>query len=106
MDSIDPRLAGIDYHIAPSGPAPGSAVNPKTAQLLGPQPGWYAVNVNLLHGDAWPGRDEYPELGFYGYFLEFQPVARAGYSIYIYHLSIEDVDRVRRRLQLPPVTAQ
>lgn len=105
MESIDPEIAGIEYFVPPTGPAPGAIVDKSRAQDYGPQPGWYAINVNLLHGDAWPGRRVYPHLGFYGYFLEFTPVARAGYSIYVYHVTVEDANRVRRRMGLPPIVA-
>jgi len=50
-----------------------------------PQPGWYALSVNYL----------YDREKQYRYFLNFEPVARAGYSIYIYHLTQEDVERLR-----------
>jgi len=50
-----------------------------------PQPGWYALSVNYL----------YDREKQYRYFLNFEPVARAGYSIYIYHLTPVDVERVR-----------
>jgi hypothetical protein len=98
LDSVDPQIAGIEYFVAPSAPPPGSTTD---GDRWGPQPGWYAVNVNLLHGDAWPGRTTYPDLGYYGYFLKFTPVARAGYSIYIYNISVEDANRVREELGLP-----
>ena len=48
-----------------------------------PQPGWHAVSVNYIYGQSRQ----------YQYFLNFEPVARAGYSIYIYHLTQEDVER-------------
>jgi hypothetical protein len=35
------------------------------------------------------------------YFSNFDPVAMAGYSIRIYHITIEDANRVRRELGLP-----
>jgi hypothetical protein len=51
-----------------------------------PQPGWYALSVNYLYD-----RSEQ-----YRYFLNFEPVARVGYSIYIYHVTLEETNRVRR----------
>ena len=48
-----------------------------------PQPGWYAVSVNYI----------YDRSGQYRYFLHFEPVARTGYSIYIYYMTQEDVER-------------
>jgi hypothetical protein len=35
------------------------------------------------------------------YFQRFQPMAMAGYSIYIYNLKLDEVNRVRRELGLP-----
>ena len=60
---------------------------------LGPQPGWYALSVNYL----------YDRSRQYRYFLNFKPVAMAGYSIYIYHISIDEANRVRRELGLPRI---
>ena len=37
----------------------------------------------------------------YRYFLHFEPVATAGYSIYVYHITLDGANRVRRRLGLP-----
>ena len=37
-------------------------------------------------------------------FLDLEPVATAGYSIYIYHLTVEDANRVRDKLGLPPLS--
>ena len=102
LESIEPRIAGIDYFVPPSGPAPSSTITLPEAKQLGPKPGWYAVNVNALHGDHCPGRSTYyPDAGYYGYFLDFTPVDRVGYSIFIYHLSLAEVNRCRDRRGLP-----
>jgi hypothetical protein len=53
-------------------------------------PGWYALGVNRLCDRE----------SQYRYFLNFEPVARAGYSIYIYHLTQEDVERVYDTMSL------
>ncbi len=53
-----------------------------------PQPGWYALSVNYL----------YDREKQYRYFLEFEPVARIGYSIYVYHLTKEGANRMRKEL--------
>jgi hypothetical protein len=93
--AIDPRVAGIDYIEAPPGPktAGKDAVPPDRA---GPLPGWYAISVNKLRG-----------LGTkYAYFLHFKPAAMAGYSIYIYHITLDDANRVRRELGLPELTGE
>jgi hypothetical protein len=65
----------------------------------GPQPGWHALSVNYLYGYRHNG-EEYQ--GF-TYFQHFSPVAMAGYSIYIYHLDLEDVNPVRMKLGLAPI---
>ncbi len=57
----------------------------------GPLPGWYAVSVHCIRH---PERD-------YSYFFHFEPVAMAGYSIYIYHISLREANRVRRLLGMP-----
>lgn len=103
LRSVDPHIAGIEYFEAPSGPAPGVPIERSRANDLGPKPGWYAANVNAFRVDEWPARRNYPDLPFYGYFLKFSPVARAGYSIYIYHISLEDANRVRAQIGLPPL---
>ncbi|MBX9583684.1 MAG: glycosyltransferase family 39 protein [Gemmataceae bacterium] len=93
--SVDPRSVGIAFTPPPRG-------------LDGPRPGWHAVSVNLLRGFQWPvadgrGGTYFPDDHEYAYFLHFNPVATAGYSIFIYHLTREDCDRVRRELDLPPL---
>lgn len=57
----------------------------------GPERGWYALSTNYLHSRE---RE-------YRYFLQFETVAMAGYSIHIYHITLEDANRVRRELGLP-----
>jgi hypothetical protein len=47
----------------------------------------------------------YSDTQNYRYFLEFKPVAMAGYSIYIYHVTVEDANRIRRRLGVPELDA-
>ena len=60
------------------------------ANAFGPLPGWYALSVNEIYGQSQQ----------YRYFLNFRPVAMAGYSIYIYHITIDEANRVRRELGL------
>jgi hypothetical protein len=42
----------------------------------------------------------------YEYFLHFNPVTTAGYSIYIYHITLDEANRVRRELGLSEITAE
>lgn len=79
MPLLDPKLAGIDY----LGSIPED----------GPRPGWYAVSVNAIHD----------RLGRFEYFLRLQPVGTAGYSIYVYHVTLDEARRVRTELGLPPL---
>jgi hypothetical protein len=91
--SYPATLAGIpEAPFAPTAPAAG-ALPLRRATLsgeLGAKPGWYALSVNYIYG-----RDRQ-----YRYFLHFEPVAMAGYSIYIYHITSDDANRVRRELGL------
>lgn len=88
---LDPQVAGIEYTLPPLGPEAESCA-PPDAYALGPQPGWYAISVCHLHGGPW---------GRYTYFLHFRPVAMAGYSIYIYHITLDEANRIRGELGLP-----
>jgi len=58
-----------------------------------PQPGWFALSVNYL----------YDREKQYRYFLNYEPVATAGYSIYIYHITPDEANRVRREMGLPEI---
>ena len=60
-----------------------------------PMPGWFAMSIHRIHD----------ERGSYNFFLHYKPVALAGYSIYIYHVTPEEANRVRCELgypELPP----
>lgn len=79
---------------------------------LGPRPGWYITDVNHLHGTSWPANrrgwlfqkiaDE--DLN-YEYFRRFAPIDRIAYSYLVYHLTLDDANRVRRELNLPTLPA-
>lgn len=77
-ERVDPSAVGVRFTRATAEPAPG----------------WYAVSVNRLRGEE----------GTYSYFLRFRPVAMAGYSIYIYHLTPAEAGSARRELGLPPLS--
>ena len=87
---IPPELAGIPRRWPRMDPrSPG--LTDTIVDGVGPEPGWYAISVNELH----------VRRRSYAYFLEFQPVARAGYSIVIYHITSDQANDVRRKLGLP-----
>lgn len=50
--------------------------------------GWYAISVNHLRRDFRMGNPKYQR------FLNLRPVAMAGYSIYIYHVTDEDQSKL------------
>jgi hypothetical protein len=63
----------------------------------GPQAGWYAISVNHVYGYALGGISDRPSADFV-LFRHLRPVARAGYSIYIYHITEAEAARLRREL--------
>lgn len=83
--SVDPRLAGIEF-----------ALPPRDA----PQPGYYAISVNFLRGlkyEAPDGKGGFQVIGDQYYealFRRLKPIAMAGYSIYIYHLTPDEAARI------------
>ena len=110
---LDPRLVGIEFSLPPVGPAseaPQASVSPKE---MGPLPGWYAIDMNHLHGaklSATDGQGGWQRVAGDGYdltyFQRFEPVATAGYSIYIYHILPDDANRVRKELGLKKLKAE
>jgi hypothetical protein len=114
---INPTVAGLDFLLPPKGvtvldqrkagsdssrphPSPlpeGEGAAEIAAVPRDLKPGWYAVSVNYLYGyDHYiydpSGSREWVTSPYYSYFRRFQPVATAGYSIYIYHLAAEDIE--------------
>jgi hypothetical protein len=99
-------MAGIEFTLPPKGPMDDDA----DRKDWGPRPGWYAVSVTILRGYHYPIPNGSGGLSpvngpAYAYFLRFHPVARAGYSIYVYHLTEDDCNCVRRDLGFPRVGA-
>jgi hypothetical protein len=90
---VNPQIVGIDCTSPPAGPEYEGRDVPKTPEKLGPQPGWYAVSVNrLIDGQRQ-----------YAYFQHFEPTARVGYSILVYHITPAEANRARSLLGLPPL---
>lgn len=105
----DPRLVGIEFTLPPYGPTQGSPKDKQKGLRIGPHPGYYAVSVNHLHGFPFPTPDGKggrvgPPAHSFEYFQYFQPIAKAGYSIFIYHITLEDANRVRCEMGLPLLT--
>jgi hypothetical protein len=88
---VDPRLAGIEFSLPPTD---------------GPYPGWHAVSVQLLREqrfDVPDGHGGKARVGadYYDYFWDLEPVATAGYGIYIYHVTLEQANQIRATARLP-----
>lgn len=107
---VDPRIAGVEFTLPPYGPAAGLPDDEETGLRLGPQPGYYAVSVNYLHGFSFPTPDGKggrvgPPGHAYEYFQHFRPIAKAGYSIFIYRVTLQEANRVREEYDLPLLQA-
>lgn len=99
---VDPQILGIEYSLPPEGPGDHLYVDDVATGLV---PGWYAVSVSTLRGldfrlPSGDGQRRHVGEDAMTYFQQFAPVARAGYSIYIYHLTLSDVNRVREQMGL------
>ena len=84
---FDPKYAGIEYS-APEVPSVGEGEDPVDAPI---PPGWYAVSVNFVQGlpyFSYKGDGTKVSYGLkeLARFQRLEPVAMAGYSIYIYHV--------------------
>jgi len=56
-----------------------------------PTPGWHAIGINWIHTRG----------GAFEYFLELEPYDVVGYTVYIYHVSEDDANRLRRKMGKP-----
>lgn len=107
--SIDPDDVGLTFPTPPPLVARG-ANGAELSQTPLPEPGWYAISISLVRGmkalNLLKKSDQFPypfAEGDYSYFQMFEPVDRAGYSIYIYHLTPADIERLRTPVtSLPP----
>lgn len=93
---FEPSAIGIEYGPVPGAPLPGERLPMGHLLTMGPQPGWYAISVTALHSS---------QRRRFAYFGRVKPVALAGYSIYVYHLTVEETNRVRRESGLPELPA-
>jgi hypothetical protein len=80
---MDPHLLGLRYRLPPPAREAGRVKLP---------PGWYAVSVNFVCGTAFmaydgDGKVVNVPMGAYDYFHDLTPVAKAGYSIFIYRIT-------------------
>lgn len=84
--NFDPHLLGIEFELPPREP----------------QPGWYAISATFLaDGTRLVGVDGVPRSvpeGTYAWFRHLDPVYRAADVLYVYHVTPEDAERVRRMI--------
>jgi len=83
--SIDPKITGLHFERIPR---LNRNDNWKGAENL--KPGWYAISVNHLFGYYFNG----PGSPDYSCFQRLDPDGMAGYSIYIYHITPDILDRL------------
>ena len=58
-----------------------------------PEAGWFALGVNEIYSSSKQ----------YEYFKRFEPVDMIGYSIYIFHITPEEANRMRLEMGLPEI---
>jgi len=93
-----PQVAGIEFQLPPAWPPDDQ--KQENDSLV---PGRYAISVNHIYGlDTLPpfnekGEKQYVDQAAYRYFLDLTPIARAGYSIHIYRITREDIDRLKEQ---------
>ena len=100
---INPRLVGIDFERPPRRPTGLFLDDTSYRRRMGPRPGYFAISVNHLRGAEFeaPDRDGIHWLTYRGdleYFRHFRPIASAGHSIRIYHLTEAEIARFRRKV--------
>jgi hypothetical protein len=71
-----PEVKEIHTALSCSYPLEQTKIPTKSPTVIKLQSGWYAISVNHL----------YSKDGNYKQFLDKQPAARIGYSIYVYHV--------------------
>jgi hypothetical protein len=108
FNHMDPRVIGIDFHLPPMGGMDTASKDPEAA-LVGPVPGYFAVSRHIIDGDEvfapdGTGRYQFGPPGSFAYFNQFEPIAKVGYSILIFHISLEEANRVRQHYGLPLFT--
>lgn len=104
---MDPHIYGLEYRVPPIGILGSNGNGDKyDPWSYGPIPGLHAISANYLIGIPFPSWDEHGErlhIGwkFYRYFNEFEPIARVGYSIYVYDITLDDANRIRQEMGFP-----
>jgi 4-amino-4-deoxy-L-arabinose transferase-like glycosyltransferase len=104
--SADPRLFGLEYRLPPLDPA-GLRAELEDCLARGVD-AYYAVSVTLLRGKRFPvfdGRGGWEQVETnhsFDFLREIPPVARAGYSIYIYRVTPAQAGSLIRSRDVSP----
>jgi hypothetical protein len=93
FNNIDYRICGQEFGIVPEDPPDDPEQRKNVDDTFGPQPGYFALDLRNLKRPTLKHR----------YFERFQPIAKAGYSIFIYHITLEQANEARREMGLLPV---
>jgi hypothetical protein len=88
LETLDIRSAGTPPKWQPDQKTIGTWDKQLT---IGPQPGWYLLGTNDLYNSEHD----------YDWFHDLIPVKKIGYSIYIFHVTLEDANRLREQYDLP-----
>ncbi|MGO8751807.1 MAG: ArnT family glycosyltransferase [Thermoguttaceae bacterium] len=81
---LSPQIIGIHSPHMQVEPRVDNAQAVSGARKLNFRPGWYAISVHFLHDPQ------------YRNFFAMEPVDSIGYTVYIYHVTMDDVNRVRQ----------
>lgn len=98
---IRPEVAQIDYFLPPRAELWERPDSQRDNEWL--QPGWYAVSASLLRGRQYwvndgHGNALWAKRASFRYFGRWEPISQAGYSIYIYYITPEQSEQLRREL--------
>jgi hypothetical protein len=98
--AVDPAIAGVPYFVPPRDPRAVDERHRVPSDTAPLRPGLYAVSVNFVQGLphrllAPDGSALLVDQDAFGYFRLMQPIARAGYSIWIYRVGEEDIANIR-----------
>jgi hypothetical protein len=104
--AVDPAIYGLRYRVPPRDPRVVPEHRRVDSDGVPLHPGIYAISVNFVEGlphrvMAPDGSVVLVDADAYGYFRSLQPVARAGWSIWIFRLGPEDAARLDRMLKGP-----
>jgi hypothetical protein len=82
--------------------------NHDTKKTTGPLPGWFAISQNHLVGEPHKSFFGRPSEAYHAdpsrsYFKRFKPVGSIGYSMLLYHVSLDEANAVRKEFGLSPL---